>query len=63
MEPRKNGEDCFRQEANRESQVKKKSVAEWLRELASEIESGLMGEKIGFDEIVQEAEDFFRDEM
>lgn len=38
-------------------------TAAWLRELVSKVESGALGEDICFDDIVQEAEEAFEDEL
>jgi hypothetical protein len=40
-----------------------KETAEWLRDLLSKVESGALGEDICFDDIVQEAEGAFEDEL
>jgi hypothetical protein len=41
----------------------KQDVAEWLRELADDIDNGSMGDEITFDDIVQVAEEAFEDEL
>ena len=40
-----------------------KEVTEWLRDLASKVESGALGEDICFDDIVQEVEEAFESEL